>query len=173
MHKKISLQVPTYLKQDSSGSGSGEKRDIRYLGRSGDDKSIPNAKRASLFQLTIKRNTDWQTNKLKDWRNKSRTRPSRPIRCDVWIVERSRTNALPTDQPTDTASYRGALSHLKRQLVKLNWVHAIKDCMNHIIVHNDKVNKFPVPCMYRGYTLAALLFQGLLLNLTSKYHWSN
>ena len=31
-----------------------------------------------------------------------------------------RTNALPTDQPTDrptdTASYRGALSHLKREL---------------------------------------------------------
>ena len=41
------------------------------------------------------------------------TRPSRPIRCDVWIVERMRypTNQLtdqPTDQPTDTASYRGA-----------------------------------------------------------------
>ena len=40
----------------------------------------------------------------------SLTRPSRPIRCDVWIVERMR---YPTDQPTDTASYSGASSHLK------------------------------------------------------------
>ena len=37
--------------------------------------------------------------------------PSRPIRCAVWIVEQMRYR--PTDQPTDTASYRGALSHLK------------------------------------------------------------
>ena len=29
---------------------------------------------------------------------KEETRPSRPIRCDVWIVERMR---YPTDQPTD------------------------------------------------------------------------
>ena len=44
-----------------------------------------------------------------------KTRQSRPIRCDVWIVERMRypTNR-PTDRPTDTASYKGALSHLKR-----------------------------------------------------------
>ena len=46
------------------------------------------------------------------------TRPSRPIWCDVWIVEQMRypTNRptdRPTDQPTDRASYRGALSHLK------------------------------------------------------------
>ena len=27
-----------------------------------------------------------------------KTRPSRPIRCDVWIVERMR---YPTDRPTD------------------------------------------------------------------------
>ena len=51
-----------------------------------------------------------------------KTRPSRPIRCDVMIVERMRyrqtdrqtdrqTNQ-PTN-PTDIASYRGALSHLK------------------------------------------------------------
>ena len=39
------------------------------------------------------------------------TRPSRPIRCDVWIVEWMRYR--PTNRPTDTASYRGALSHLK------------------------------------------------------------
>ena len=53
------------------------------------------------------------------------TRPSRPIRCDVWIVERMR---YPTDQPTDrltnrptdTFSYRGALSHLKMK-VKIEW----------------------------------------------------
>ena len=42
------------------------------------------------------------------------TRPSRPIRCDMWIVERMR---YPTDRPTnrqtDTAGCRGALSHLK------------------------------------------------------------
>ena len=50
------------------------------------------------------------------------TRPSRPIRCDVWIVERMRyrpTNRQTdrqTDRPTDTASYRGALSHLKRKI---------------------------------------------------------
>ena len=43
----------------------------------------------------------------------NRIRPSRSIRCDVWIVERMRYR--PTDRPTetDTASYRGALSHLK------------------------------------------------------------
>ena len=42
-------------------------------------------------------------------------RPSRPIRCDVLIVERMRYRQTdqPTDQPTDRASYRGALSHLK------------------------------------------------------------
>merc|ERR1712002_1334507 len=40
------------------------------------------------------------------------TRPSRPKRCDVWIVERMRYQ--PTDRPTDTASYKGVLSHLKR-----------------------------------------------------------
>ena len=39
------------------------------------------------------------------------TRPSRPKRCDVWIVEQMRYR--PTDRSTDTASYRGALSHLK------------------------------------------------------------
>ena len=46
---------------------------------------------------------------------KKRTRPSWPIRCDMWIVEqmRYRQTDQPTDQPTDTASYRGALSHLK------------------------------------------------------------
>ena len=44
------------------------------------------------------------------------TRPSRPIRCDVWIVKQMRyPTDRPTDQPTDTASYRGALSHLKRK----------------------------------------------------------
>ena len=32
-------------------------------------------------------------------------------RCDVWIVERMRYR--PTDGPTDTAIYRGALSRLK------------------------------------------------------------
>ena len=43
------------------------------------------------------------------------TRPSRPIMCDVWIVERMRyPTDRPTNQPTDTASYRGALAHLKR-----------------------------------------------------------
>jgi len=45
-------------------------------------------------------------------------RPCRPIRCDVWIVQRMRyrpTNR-PTDQQTDTASYRGALSHLKMMI---------------------------------------------------------
>ena len=47
------------------------------------------------------------------------TWPSRPIRCDVWIVERmryqptNRPSNQPTNRPTDTASYRGALSHLK------------------------------------------------------------
>ena len=39
-----------------------------------------------------------------------KTRPSRPIRCDVWIVKRMRyPTDKPTDQqtdrPTDTASY--------------------------------------------------------------------
>ena len=47
-----------------------------------------------------------------DWDGE--TRPSPPIRCDVWIVERMR---YPTDQqthrPTDITSYRGALSPLK------------------------------------------------------------
>ena len=39
-----------------------------------------------------------------------RTSPVRPIRCDLWIVEQMR---YPTNRPKDTASYRGALSHLK------------------------------------------------------------
>ena len=38
------------------------------------------------------------------------TRSSRPIRCDVWIVEQMR---YPTNRQTDRASDRGALSHLK------------------------------------------------------------
>ena len=44
-------------------------------------------------------------------------RPSRPIRCDVWIVERMRYRPTDrqTDRPTDTASYRDALLHLKRK----------------------------------------------------------
>ena len=43
-----------------------------------------------------------------------KTRPSRPIRCDMWIVERMRyPTDQQTDQPTDTAIYRGVLSHLK------------------------------------------------------------
>ena len=42
-----------------------------------------------------------------------KTRPSSPIRFDVWIVERMRYPInQPTNRPTDTASYRGALSHL-------------------------------------------------------------
>ena len=48
--------------------------------------------------------------------HKVKTRPCRPIRCDVWIVERMRyqpTNR-PTDRPKDTASYRGALSQITR-----------------------------------------------------------
>ena len=40
----------------------------------------------------------------------------------VWLVERMRypTNQ-PTDQLTDTASYRGALSHLKITCMLLVW----------------------------------------------------
>jgi len=49
--------------------------------------------------------------KNKNKEKEGKTRPSRPIRCDVWIVERMRYR--PTDRQTDTASYRGALSHLK------------------------------------------------------------
>ena len=44
--------------------------------------------------------------------SEKKTRPSRPIRCAVWIVEPMRYR--PTDRPTDIASYRGALAHLKR-----------------------------------------------------------
>merc|ERR1712074_522345 len=44
------------------------------------------------------------------------TRPSRPIRCAVWIVEQMRYR--PTNRPTDTASYRGALSHLKKAAIQ-------------------------------------------------------
>ena len=45
---------------------------------------------------------------------KEKTRSIRPIRCDMWIVERMRyPTDQQTDQPTDTASYRGPLSHLK------------------------------------------------------------
>ena len=65
------------------------------------------------------------TNKQKkknEWINKQmeqavkQTRPSRPIWCNVWIVERMRYQQTdqPTDRPADRASYRGALSHLKR-----------------------------------------------------------
>ena len=51
---------------------------------------------------------EFRQGKMKTW-------PSRPIRCDVWIVKRTRYRQTdrPTDQPTDTAIYRGALSHLK------------------------------------------------------------
>ena len=52
-----------------------------------------------------------------------RTRPSRPIRCNVWIVERMRyPTDRPTNWPTDTASYRGALSHLKRPAARAKTV---------------------------------------------------
>ena len=44
------------------------------------------------------------------------TRPSRPMRCDVLIVERMRYR--PTNRPTDRASYRDAFSHLKRKCSK-------------------------------------------------------
>ena len=47
------------------------------------------------------------------------TRPSWPIRCDVWIVERMRYR--PTNRLTDTASYRGALSHLKTDRQSTRW----------------------------------------------------
>ena len=63
--------------------------------------------------------------RLFQWPMTRKTRPSRPIRCAVWIVERMRYR--PTDRPTDTASYRGALSHLKTESVysglsqRLNW----------------------------------------------------
>ena len=40
-----------------------------------------------------------------------KTRPSRPIRCDVLIVEQMRYRQ--TNRLTDRASYRGALSLLK------------------------------------------------------------
>ena len=38
---------------------------------------------------------------------------TRPIKYYVWIVERMRYRDRQTDRPTDTASFRGALSHLK------------------------------------------------------------
>ena len=53
-------------------------------------------------------------------KKQKKTRPCRPSRRAVWIVKRMRyrpTNR-PTDRPTDTASYRGALAHLKSQFVK-------------------------------------------------------
>ena len=59
--------------------------------------------------------------------NRQVKRPSRPIKYDVWIVERMRyptdqpTDRL-TDRPTDTASYRGALSHLKRPAARAKTV---------------------------------------------------
>ena len=69
--------------------------------------------------------TDWPIDRpnnrriqpLLNARGRIKTRPSRPIRCDVWIVERMRyPTDRPTDQQTDTASYRGALSHLKSRI---------------------------------------------------------
>ena len=54
--------------------------------------------------------------KEREKRDKKKTRPSRPIRCDMWIVERMRyPTDRQTDRPMDTSSYRGALSHLKRK----------------------------------------------------------
>ena len=43
------------------------------------------------------------------------TMPSRPLRCDVWIVERMRYRQTdqPTNRPTVRPSYTGALSYLK------------------------------------------------------------
>ena len=55
----------------------------------------------------------------------NQTRPSRPIRCAVWIVERMRYQPTdrPTNRPTDKASYRGALAHLKSLLRIRDWGH--------------------------------------------------
>ena len=46
------------------------------------------------------------------------TRPSRPIGATCGSLNECVTDQQtdrPTDQPTDTASYRGALSHIKRR----------------------------------------------------------
>ena len=50
--------------------------------------------------------------------NQHISRPSRPIRRDVWIVERMR---FPTDRPTDqrTQPVVEVFSHLKRKLESL------------------------------------------------------
>ena len=53
---------------------------------------------------------------MKDKERKRKTRPSRPIRCNVLILERMRYRRTDrqTNQPTDRASYSGALSQLKK-----------------------------------------------------------
>ena len=56
----------------------------------------------------------WITKKIRNDTNANRTRPSRPLRM------RYPTNQ-PTDQLTDTASYRGTLSHLKITCMLLVW----------------------------------------------------
>ena len=43
-----------------------------------------------------------------------------PIRCDAWIIEC--VTDQPTNQPTDTASYRGAFTHLSWVAVMFLWI---------------------------------------------------
>ena len=62
-------------------------------------------KKECISDLPTNQQTNRRTQLCLTW-----TRPSRPIRCDVLIVERMRYR--PTNRRT--ASYRGALSHLKR-----------------------------------------------------------
>ena len=60
----------------------------------------------------------WIRTREKSDKKHKKTRPSRSIRCDVWIVKWMRyPTDQPTDQPTDTASFIGTWSRLKMGLI--------------------------------------------------------
>ena len=63
-----------------------------------------------LLKLDVRTHIHCKHQFQKENKRIEKTRPSRPIRCDAWIVERIR---YPPNRPTDRASNRGALSHLK------------------------------------------------------------
>ena len=108
------------------------------------------------FKGTAKTNLATFLFKLMSFLNK--TRQSRPIRCDVWIVERLRyPTGRPTNQPTDTASYRGALSHLKRRHEKVTvttcsemFMDAL--CVEFFVTNGTSIVSVPFP--HRSFRLA-------------------
>ena len=83
-------------------------------------KSITITKQTKL-EIYLEGKFPFEMRKLTPGKNKSqpkkKTRPSRPIGATRGSLNECVTDQptnQPTDRPTDTASYRGALSHLKK-----------------------------------------------------------